>query len=246
MHTVHPSIKFDYDKWYRKLLNPLLTECHTLWLLHNSERHSTEQQQKHTRWIQQLERDLNDLFKYEPTVLASDKDIFSTPVSELIALPPSKIGKWIKSRKPIILHSRREAIKCSITTIRLLPTYFPLLPSTSPLQNPVVQPVDFPSSHRPLHHIPSLPSISLNTLPSYPPSVSNASPLKSFHTSSSTEHLPNSHSNLETIQHSTFCCSRLLRIYPCASGVEEIVNNLKQFIIILGHWSDTIGRNCVP
>ena len=132
MHRAHPSIKFDYDKWYRKLLSPLLTECHSLWLLRNGKRHGTEQQQKRTRRIKQLERDLNNLFKYKSTVLASDRDIFSTPVSDLIALPPSDIEKWIKSRKPIILHSRREAIKCSITCIRLLPTYFPTLPRRKP------------------------------------------------------------------------------------------------------------------
>jgi hypothetical protein len=132
MYSTRPSEKFDSDTWYRKLLGPLLVECHTLWTLRNGERHGTEQKQKRTRRLQQLERDLHDLFKYRATVLASDHDIFDTPVSDLITLPPGEIEKWIKSRKPIILHSRREAIKKSITDVRLLPTYFPPLPRRRP------------------------------------------------------------------------------------------------------------------
>jgi hypothetical protein len=132
MHRRHPKTKFDEDAWYRKLLGPLLVACHSLWTIRNSERHGTEQSQKRKRRSQQLERDLHDLFRFKSTVLASDLDIFATPVSKLITLPPSEIEKWIKSRRPIILHSRREAIKLSITDVRLLPQYFPLLPRRRP------------------------------------------------------------------------------------------------------------------
>ena len=118
----------DESKWLSKLLNPLLVECHTLWTLRNGERHGTEKTQKRTRRLQQLERDLHDLYRYETQVLASDRDIFDTPISTLIGLPPADIEKWIKSRRPIIMHSRREAIKTSMTDARLLPTYFHPLP----------------------------------------------------------------------------------------------------------------------
>ncbi len=115
MHRAHPTIKFDESKWLSKLLNPLIVECHTLWTLRNGERHGTEQTQKRTRRLQQLERDLHDLYRYDPQVLASARAIFDTPISTLIGLPPADIKKWIKSCRPIILHSYREAIKTSMT-----------------------------------------------------------------------------------------------------------------------------------
>jgi hypothetical protein len=67
---------------------------HTLWLLHNGECHGTKQHQKLTRQLQQLKRDLNDLFQYKPTLLASNLKIFDVPVSKLITsqLPKSKSG----------------------------------------------------------------------------------------------------------------------------------------------------------
>jgi hypothetical protein len=64
------------------------------------------------------------MFKLKSKVLATDRDIFDTPVSDLLTLPPGEISKWITSQRPIILHSRREAHRCSATQTRLLPTYF--------------------------------------------------------------------------------------------------------------------------
>jgi hypothetical protein len=151
MHRAHKSIKFDEHKWYSKLLNPLLVECHTLWTLRNGERHGTEQTQKRTRRLQQLERELHDLYRYESQVLASDRDIFDTPITTLIGLPPPDIEKWIKSQRPIILHSRREAIKSSMTDSRLLPTYFHPLPRRKrrPTRAPSdgIPPPPSPSNH---------------------------------------------------------------------------------------------------
>jgi hypothetical protein len=74
--------------------------------------------------MDQLERDLVEIYKYEPEVLASDRDIFSTPICELMTLPPGEIAKWIASCKPIILYSRRDARQRSTKSVRLLPTYF--------------------------------------------------------------------------------------------------------------------------
>jgi hypothetical protein len=69
-----------------------LVECHNLWLLRNDERHGNEQSQKRTRALEQLERDLIEIFKFESEVLASDRDIFDTPISDLLTLSPSKIN----------------------------------------------------------------------------------------------------------------------------------------------------------
>jgi hypothetical protein len=124
MYRAHKHIKFDAAKWHRQIVNPLLVECHNLWLLRNDERHGKEQSQKRTRRLEQLERDLIAIFQFESEVLASDRDIFDTPISDLLTLPPSEITKWIASRKPIILQSRRAARRSSTHITRLLPTYF--------------------------------------------------------------------------------------------------------------------------
>jgi hypothetical protein len=109
MFCAHKTIKFNAAKWQRKLVNPMFVDCHNLWTLQNEERHGKEQTRKQARRLAQLKRDLLEIFKYKSEVLASDRDIFHTPVSTLLTLPPNEILKWIKSRKPIILHSRREA-----------------------------------------------------------------------------------------------------------------------------------------
>jgi hypothetical protein len=72
----------------------------------------------------QLERDLITIYKLEPDVLASDNDLFDTPIDELLTLSPDEIEKWITSRHPIILQSRCEARRHITSNVQLLPTYF--------------------------------------------------------------------------------------------------------------------------
>jgi hypothetical protein len=105
-------------------LAPMLVDCHNLWLLRNDERHGKESAQKRSKRLEQLERELIAIFKYETEVLASDRDIFDTPIQELPTLPLGKISKWITSRKPIILQSCRDARRRSTSTVKLLPKYF--------------------------------------------------------------------------------------------------------------------------
>jgi hypothetical protein len=48
-------------------------------------------------------------------------------------MSPGEIDKWIYSRRPIILRSRREARRHSTSSVRLLPTFFhPLQRSRTP------------------------------------------------------------------------------------------------------------------
>jgi hypothetical protein len=119
-----PSLKFDPAKWYRKVVNPMLVDCHALWTLRNGERHGTERQQKKTKRLEQLERDLQELYQYEPEVLAADRNLFDTAIDDLLTMQPGDITKWIVSRRPIILQSRREANRRNLNHVRLLPTYF--------------------------------------------------------------------------------------------------------------------------
>jgi hypothetical protein len=124
MYRHHANKKFDSDAWHRKLLNPLLSECHALWTLRNGERHGTEQSIQRQKRLEQLERDLIELYKYEHEVLASDRDLFDRSIANLITMPLNEISKWIISRKPIILFSRREANRRNVSHTRLLPAYF--------------------------------------------------------------------------------------------------------------------------
>jgi hypothetical protein len=158
MYRHHPSAKFSSDTWHRKILHPLLVDCHTLWLLRNGERHGTEQQQKRTKRLKQLERDLIAIYSLQKDVLASDRNIFDTPIDELLTLPLGEIDKWIVSRCPIIFQSRREARRRCTSSVRLLPTYF------------------HPLAHR-------RPKISRPAAPNHPPHVSYfaTTPLISSH-----------------------------------------------------------------
>jgi hypothetical protein len=85
----------------------MLIDCHTLWTIRNGEQHGTDKKSQRITHLVQLERDLITVYKLEPDVLASDKDLFDTPIYELLTLSPDEIEKWITSRRPIILQSRR-------------------------------------------------------------------------------------------------------------------------------------------
>jgi exonuclease III len=187
MHRVFPDTKFDPDAWHRKLLHPLFIECHNLWTLRNGERHGTEQQTKRTKRLEQLERNLIEIYKYEPEVLASDRDLFDTPIADLLTLPPGEIEKWIFSRRPIILHSRRAARRHSTSNVRLLPSYFHPLKRHARRQNrrqlpprtrsrsrpPTISPTDslMPS------HFTRLPRRPIQRRPRYPNPTSSPRPL---------------------------------------------------------------------
>jgi hypothetical protein len=135
-----PSIKFDPAKWYRKLANPMLVDCHTLWTLRNGERHGTERQRKKTKRLEQLDRDLQELYLYETEVLAADRNLFDTSIDDLLTMQPGDITKWIVSRKPIILQSRREANRRNLNHVRLLPTYFHPLARRRKTKKPRIRP----------------------------------------------------------------------------------------------------------
>jgi hypothetical protein len=132
MYRTYPSVKFDPGTWHRKLLHPMLIDCHTLWTIRNGERHGTDKKTQCINRLAQLERDLISIYQFEPEVLASDKNLFDTPIDELLTLPPDEIDKWITSRRPIILQSRREARRHSTCNVQLLPTYFHPLRQSKP------------------------------------------------------------------------------------------------------------------
>jgi hypothetical protein len=91
MYRTYPSVKFDPDAWHRKLLHPMLIDCHTLWTIRNGEQHGTDKKTQRITRLVQLERDLLSIYKFEPEVLASDKDLFDTPIDELLTLSPDEI-----------------------------------------------------------------------------------------------------------------------------------------------------------
>ena len=92
-------------------------ECHTLGTLNNGEQHDAEQQAKRTKCLEQLKQDLLAIYKYKPKVLASDCDLFDTPIADLLTLPRGKTKKWIFSRCPIILQSHCKARRHSTSNV---------------------------------------------------------------------------------------------------------------------------------
>jgi hypothetical protein len=74
-YRVYPKTKFDPAKWQRRIINPMPVDCHNLWFLRNDERHRKEASLKRNRKMEQLERNLIAIYKFEPEVLAADRDI---------------------------------------------------------------------------------------------------------------------------------------------------------------------------
>jgi hypothetical protein len=63
MYRTYPSVKFDPDTWHRKLLHPMLIDCHTLWTIQNGEQHGTDKKAQHNNQLTQLERDLISIYQ---------------------------------------------------------------------------------------------------------------------------------------------------------------------------------------
>jgi hypothetical protein len=110
----------------------MLIDWHTLWTIRNGERHGRDKKAQRINRLAQLERDLISIYQFEPEVLASGKDLLDTPINELLTLPPDGIHKWITSRRPIILQSRREVRCHSTCNVQLLPTYIHPLCQSKP------------------------------------------------------------------------------------------------------------------
>jgi hypothetical protein len=133
----YPSVKYKSDAWHRKVFHPLLVECHTLWTLYNGECHGTGKQTQQTKRLEQLKRGLIAIYKYESEVLASDKDIFDTPITGLLILPPAEIGKWIVSRCPIIPSSSKAVARPDAACFLRTPILFAARKRNAPPdQNP--------------------------------------------------------------------------------------------------------------
>jgi hypothetical protein len=83
----------------------MLIDCHTLWTLRTGERHGTDKKAQCINRLAQLRWGLLTIYKYEPKVLASDKDLFDTLINKLLTFLPAESDKWIVSHHSIILQS---------------------------------------------------------------------------------------------------------------------------------------------
>jgi hypothetical protein len=109
IYRTKPSSKFDRAKSIRLIIKPLMLNCLDLWTLRNQERHGHDTASKQNKLAEQARRDLRAIYSLEDKVLASDRDLFSTPLTEFLQEPTYSIQCWLRSQKPIIYYSRREA-----------------------------------------------------------------------------------------------------------------------------------------
>jgi hypothetical protein len=156
-----PSTKFDKEKWLLLIIKPLIMDCLDLWTLRNEERHVIDSASKQSKLASQARRDLRAIYLLSDEVLAPDRDLFSNPLDTFL-LADIYSQFWIRSHKPIIYQSRREAKCNSATNVRPLPIYFHPIPSHRSHRNQNTCPL--PSAHPPLcptrmpdhyNHIPS-------------------------------------------------------------------------------------------
>jgi hypothetical protein len=141
IYQTQPNSTFDRAKWHRLIIKPLILNCVGLWTLRNEERHGHDTASKQNKLAEQAQRDLRAIYSLEDEVLASDRDLFSTPLDKFLQESTYSIQCWIRSHKPIIYHSSCEARRRCIAEVRLLPTYFHPLPSRRTQQNPRNRPV---------------------------------------------------------------------------------------------------------
>jgi hypothetical protein len=123
---------------------------------------------KQSKLTLQARRDLHAIYLLSDELLPTDCDLFLKPLDTFLLNETYSIQCWIRSHKPIIYQSRREAKRNSATNVRLLPTYFHPIPShrshrhqnTRPLPSakPPLRPTRMPDHY---NHAPSR----LSTIP---------------------------------------------------------------------------------
>jgi hypothetical protein len=84
IYRTQPSSTFDRAKWIRLIIKPLILNCLDLWTLRNEERHGHDTASKQNKLAEQAQRDLRAIYSLEDEVLASDRDLFSTPLEEFL------------------------------------------------------------------------------------------------------------------------------------------------------------------
>jgi hypothetical protein len=157
--------KFDKDKWLRLIIKALIMDCLDLWTLQNAERHGNDSTFKQQKLANQAQRDLRAIYQLQDEVLASNRVLFSTPLDTFLLADTYSIQCWIRSHKPIIYQSCREAKRHAVTNVRLLLTYFHPLPSRRTQRDQHTRPTPFThpqlrstrmSDH--YNYIPSIPA----------------------------------------------------------------------------------------
>jgi hypothetical protein len=163
IYRTSKGTKFDKDKWLRLIIKPLIMDCLDLWTLQNAERHGNDSASKQQKLANQAQRDLRAIYQLQDEVLVSDRDLFSTPLDTFFLADTYSIQCWIRSHKPIIYQSCREAKRHAVTNIGLLPTYFHPLPSRRTQGDQHTRPTPFTHpqlrSTRMLDHYNHVPSI---------------------------------------------------------------------------------------
>jgi hypothetical protein len=90
-----------------------------VWTIRNEERHSKDDKTKKGLQAAQVERDLGALY-LQSEVLAADRDLFRDTVDDHLTDAIYTIRQWVRSYRPIIYRSHREARHRSISTLKLL------------------------------------------------------------------------------------------------------------------------------
>jgi hypothetical protein len=77
----------------------MLVDYHTLWTLRNGKCHGTNKKAQCINRLAQLKWDLLAIYKYEPEVLACDKDLFDSPIDKILD-PPSRQNRRMDRLPP--------------------------------------------------------------------------------------------------------------------------------------------------
>jgi hypothetical protein len=180
IYCTSPGTKFNKNKWLRLIIKPLIMDCLDLWTLRNAERHGNNSTSKQQKLANQAQRDLRAIYQLQEEVLASDRDLFSTPLDTVLLADTYSIQCWIRSHKQIIYQSRREAKRHAVTNVHLLSTYFHPLPSRRTQRDQHTRPTPFNTRNS---ATPECPIITIAYPPSrnhsqiYPPKSNPHTPL---------------------------------------------------------------------
>jgi len=104
-HTTPPSSKLKPTQWAPKLLNTLWTKWFEMWTDRNHDRHGHDALTKAKAQREQAQREIRQLYDWEPFSDPSTHSLFTTPLTTLLDKPTYQLIHWINLWKEQILAS---------------------------------------------------------------------------------------------------------------------------------------------
>jgi hypothetical protein len=111
------------ERWLRLVINQLWTSLWQVWQTRNNDLHGRDKTERERKRLEKLTPQVVALYDTVDRLLANDKIIFETPITERLKTPSRELETWIKLVKPTVKQAIADADAFILQTNHTLQTY---------------------------------------------------------------------------------------------------------------------------